>query len=205
MKTIEYFYSVLNGDKTLNFKHKEWLVIAISDLKSSDILYKNELYPQAVYFLQQSVEKSCKYIGLTFNIIQVNELYRKVGHEPERIFEEVYNSEIMKAIMLNLCAYEQMKEQAQATEVIKYVEDGLRMLNDFKIQNIVKSFMIQMNLSLAVSGVEANSRYPDNRQNTSPDMLYKKGVKLVDNLPFFLDIQSVNLDILKNLRKEMMI
>lgn len=203
MKTIEDFFSVIRGNLTPNYSYREWLNIAISDIESSRVLYKNELFPQSIYFFQQSVEKSCKYIGLTFNIIKENELFRNVGHEPERIFEEVYSSEIMKAIMLNTCAYEQMKEQSQATEVIKYVEDGIRMLNDFNIQNIVKSFMIQMNLSFAVSGVEANSRYPDNRQNTTPDNLYKKGVRLVDNLPFFLDSQSVSLDILKNTRREM--
>lgn len=49
------------------------------DLAASRVLYSNELFPQAVYSLQQSVEKSAKALGLTLGTIKINQI-RTVNH-----------------------------------------------------------------------------------------------------------------------------
>ena len=49
------------------------------DLAASRVLYSNELFPQAVYSLQQSVEKSAKALGLTLGTIKTNQI-RTVNH-----------------------------------------------------------------------------------------------------------------------------
>ncbi len=43
--------------------------IAKKDLQASRVLYLNRLYPQAVFELQQSVEKSVKAVGLLMNLV----------------------------------------------------------------------------------------------------------------------------------------
>lgn len=50
------------------------------DIRSAKLLYSNKLYPQAFYFLQQSVEKSAKACGLLIGSVKIKELKSEVGH-----------------------------------------------------------------------------------------------------------------------------
>ena len=53
-----------------------------SDLRASKALYAQKLYPQAVFYLQQSVEKSVKAVGLLLCLVRPDreELTREAGH-----------------------------------------------------------------------------------------------------------------------------
>lgn len=42
----------------------ERLNIAKSDLEASRVLYENQLYPQAIFYFQQNVEKANKSLAL---------------------------------------------------------------------------------------------------------------------------------------------
>jgi hypothetical protein len=53
--------------------------IAKKDFTAAKVLYKKHLYAQAVYSLQQSVEKSAKAFGLVLGVLKVNEV-RSVNH-----------------------------------------------------------------------------------------------------------------------------
>lgn len=56
--------------------------IGKADLRASKTLYDKELYPQGVFYLQQSVEKSVKAIGLLLSLVRPTkeDLMRDVGH-----------------------------------------------------------------------------------------------------------------------------
>jgi hypothetical protein len=56
--------------------------IAKKDLRASGILYEEKLYPQAIFDLQQSVEKSVKVVGLLMGLVRPirDDLTRDVGH-----------------------------------------------------------------------------------------------------------------------------
>jgi len=58
------------------------------DLEAAKILYSSELYPQAVFYLQQSVEKMTKSFALRFKIITENELL-EIGHNPLLILKKL--------------------------------------------------------------------------------------------------------------------
>jgi hypothetical protein len=74
---------------------REFLKIAKQDLIAAKVLYKNELYPEALFFLQQSIEKGYKAYHLLSelnndrqNITGKNLSIRKIGHIPTKIAEK---------------------------------------------------------------------------------------------------------------------
>ena len=56
--------------------------IAKGDLNASKLLYGGRLYPQAVFYLQQSVEKSVKALGISLSLVGpgVGDLTAEAGH-----------------------------------------------------------------------------------------------------------------------------
>jgi len=62
------------------------LDIAKEDLNVSKILYDNSLYPQSIFYLQQSIEKSIKHLGLINEVIKPHELNSKIGHKAYKVF-----------------------------------------------------------------------------------------------------------------------
>jgi len=66
------------------------LEIAREDLEAARCLYERELFPQAIFYLQQSVEKAAKSFGLMTGIINEDELKGRkgIGHNPLKINEK---------------------------------------------------------------------------------------------------------------------
>ncbi len=74
---------------------REFLKIAKQDLIAAKVLHRNELYPQALFFLQQSVEKGYKaYHLLSEQGVDNGKISRKdmtiwdIGHVPTKITEK---------------------------------------------------------------------------------------------------------------------
>ncbi|MCK5476364.1 MAG: HEPN domain-containing protein [Candidatus Aenigmarchaeota archaeon] len=68
-----------------NIKREEELLgVAERDLKATKVLYEKKLYPQAIFYFQQSVEKANKSFGLMLNIISEKDLL-KISHNPTKI------------------------------------------------------------------------------------------------------------------------
>jgi HEPN domain-containing protein len=72
------------------------LLISKTDLEASKLLYFNKNYSQAIFFLQQSIEKATKCLGLMANIIKEDELQRKISHTPTKIYQKLINEQIKK-------------------------------------------------------------------------------------------------------------
>jgi len=66
-----------------------FLEIAKEDLKAANCLYQDKLYPQAVFFLQQSIEKSAKSFGSLIADMPLDRL-KKVGHFPFKLFSRLF-------------------------------------------------------------------------------------------------------------------
>lgn len=61
--------------------------IARTDLEAARCLFEKEHYPQAVFYLQQSVEKATKSWGIVSDIIKEGDV-KKVGHDPLNVYME---------------------------------------------------------------------------------------------------------------------
>lgn len=59
-----------------------FLDIAKADLKAAQCLYQAKSYPQAVSYLQQSVEKTFKALGALNDNLTIDELKFNIGHHP---------------------------------------------------------------------------------------------------------------------------
>jgi len=60
--------------------------ISESDLQASKILFQQGLYPHAVFYLQQSVEKLVKTIGLKTGAIVPSELKNRISHNTIKVY-----------------------------------------------------------------------------------------------------------------------
>jgi HEPN domain-containing protein len=65
---------------------KEFLKIANRDLKSSKILYEHHLYPQAMFYFSQSVEKANKALALTTGNYTEEDML-KIRHDSTTIYK----------------------------------------------------------------------------------------------------------------------
>jgi len=65
------------------------LDIAYDDIKASKLLYKNDLLPQSIFYLQQAVEKSIKQLGLYNGVIKRSDLQKEIGHKADKIFKKL--------------------------------------------------------------------------------------------------------------------
>lgn len=80
--------------------NKTLLEIAKKDLKAAKCLYEKELYPQAIFYLQQSVEKAAKSFAIMTNMIKEDEV-KTVRHNPLKIQEKLLNEQKEKLERLN--------------------------------------------------------------------------------------------------------
>lgn len=65
-----------------------FLFMAMGDLDASILLYHRGHYPQAVFLLQQSVEKAAKSLGIFLSLITAEDTIKIVGHKPLKILEK---------------------------------------------------------------------------------------------------------------------
>lgn len=63
--------------------------IANEDLDASKLLYQNKMFPHSIFYLQQSVEKLVKHLGITNDVIKPSELQSKISHKAEKIFKRL--------------------------------------------------------------------------------------------------------------------
>jgi hypothetical protein len=85
----ENIEEILLHIKTKHGNKKELFLIELTklslrDLEASELLYAAGLYPQTVFYLQQSVEKFTKAMGIKYGIVTEKDL-RSIGHLSIRI------------------------------------------------------------------------------------------------------------------------
>lgn len=106
----------------------ELLNIAKSDLEASRVLYENQLYPQAIFYFQQSVEKANKSLALVTKQVTEKELYRNIGHEAIKIHE--------KAIKRQKDKYEQFNDHLKLFPELREVG----FIKNFNIKREIRQF-----------------------------------------------------------------
>ena len=67
------------------------LEIAKKDLEATKILFNNMLYAQAIFYLQQCIEKAIKSLGIKRKIITESDLWKEIGHKALKVFSKSYN------------------------------------------------------------------------------------------------------------------
>lgn len=73
---------------------KKLLEIGKRDLDSAIILYEAKFYSQAIFSLQQSIEKCVKSYGVKSNAIKEKDLARKINHLPHKVFSRLFDNKL---------------------------------------------------------------------------------------------------------------
>jgi hypothetical protein len=61
--------------------------ISEEDLNVSKLLHKHGQFPHSIFYLQQSIEKLVKHLGVSNNIISPDRLQSDISHKTEKIFK----------------------------------------------------------------------------------------------------------------------
>lgn len=108
------------------------LDIARKDLKAARCLFKERLYCQAVFYLEQTVEKATKSLGIYNKAITEDEL-EKIGHESWKVYTKILEQTKVKIgnFYKNLERFPKLKQ----TSLVKEFES----LGASKLNNLVKN------------------------------------------------------------------
>lgn len=132
------------GDNT---RIQLWIKIAISDLKSSQLLYANKHYRTSYFFFQQSVEKANKALFMMSSDLEEKDL-KNVGHNQIKVYRR-------KLV-------EQEKEVGSTINIISSLPNEIKnhelmgfevmQKNQSNLQELIKSFDGLHNLDLIYVG-----------------------------------------------------
>lgn len=106
--------AILNTDSADRF-----LNLAFDDLNSAKLLYEEQLYPQAVFHLQQAVEKAIKSLGLYIGIITEEQAKKEIGHKGLILFEKTTDHIGNSLVKIGKVVREH-PELKQITEITSY-------------------------------------------------------------------------------------
>lgn len=140
------------------------LEVAKADLLAAKCLFSNKHYPQAVFYLEQSVEKAAKFFGIHFRVIGENELF-DIRHDPRKIFIIVVNwlkNTAGVGKLVNLVPIYRhtslVKGDMESTSIQKllndsdcFLKDKRRIINEKELDIILREFSL---LNREVSGKE---------------------------------------------------
>jgi len=95
------------------------LDIAEQDLASSKILYKKKKYPQSIFLLQQSVEKTAKAYGLFEGSLSIKQLEKDISHKTPIIYRKFADRELRKGLKLkkNIETHEDLQKLSFLQEI----------------------------------------------------------------------------------------
>ncbi len=119
---------------------KKYLLSAREDYKSSKLLYENNLYPQSVFYTGQSIEKVCKYIILKNEILNENELKKKIGHSSIKAHIIIIEYLINKITLSNFKEKYNVSEQEKISDFNKELIEGIKFLKELRDNCDVKKF-----------------------------------------------------------------
>ncbi len=77
--SVENSYTLLKPDQV--YVAIRFVKVAEIDLEASKVLLENKLYPQALFMLQQAIEKAAKAVMYAMTRLSIEELKRGVSHE----------------------------------------------------------------------------------------------------------------------------
>lgn len=138
-------------------ENENYLRMALKDLESSKILYRYKKYPQAIFFLQQSIEKTTKGITGVF----------KHNHKTLDIYKKLVNKEVKEQIEKT---FERGKIKIDNEKILLAVIEVIKSLlsemdsnkTHLKVGKITApNFLLQQILSSHVN----STRYPKEEHN----------------------------------------
>jgi HEPN domain-containing protein len=126
----------MNKLKDIDYSYFCFLQEALIDLDGAEILSAKELYSKSVMLFKQSVEMSCKYLGLLWKIICPSDGKKNIGYIPNKIFKDFFSTDVLKQIKGNFF-FNQFEDELNSCSSI-----------DGKIGYLINEMKIALNLEV---------------------------------------------------------
>ncbi len=149
------------------------LEIAKKDLEASKLLFSNGLYPHAVFYLQQAIEKAVKSFGIWYKIINEDEAKKYIGHKAWKLYYKIFD-EVLKMIPI--------------------LEDYLNKLPELRNVRLIKEFNLSQLKSILQDYEKQKEKYIKKASNLS----YEELLNIINELN-----ETRSLTILSNLKEKL--
>ena len=84
--------------KEIDYSYYCFLQEALIDLDAAEVLNNKEIYSKSVHLFKQSVEMSCKYLGLLWKIIPISDGKKNIGYILNKMFKDFFSINVLKQI-----------------------------------------------------------------------------------------------------------
>ncbi|MCL2073157.1 MAG: hypothetical protein FWH18_04500 [Marinilabiliaceae bacterium] len=84
--------------KEIDYSFFCFLQEALIDLDAAEALNDKEIFSKSAMLFKQSIEMSCKYLGLLWKIIPHSDGKKNIGYIPNKIFKDFFSSDVLKQI-----------------------------------------------------------------------------------------------------------
>ena len=84
--------------KEIDYSFLCFLQEALIDLEAAEALHDKEIFSKSAMLFMQSIEMSCKYLGLLWKIIPPTDGKKNIGYIPNKIFKDLFSSDVLKQI-----------------------------------------------------------------------------------------------------------
>lgn len=107
--------------------------ISKKDLEASNLLFNNKLYPQAVFYFEQSVEKAVKALGIHFKLLKEENDFKNM-HHVIKIFYRWLNSlrDFINIVFKTNKEYESKKETVLFLDFFNTMLESIKPVRDKK-------------------------------------------------------------------------
>lgn len=146
----------------MNKEIESFIKTGMEDFKAAEVLSKYLLFPQSIYFIQQSIEKVLKGMLLSNDIVNTSDFTKKIRHDVSVIFNNEQNN-------LNL------KNQKSTLTIEKKVSTLFLKIEEFKKNHEVIDHYVDELFSIA--------RISDLLKNKKSGLSYEQQCLLVDSEP----------------------
>jgi HEPN domain-containing protein len=120
-----------------------YLHIAKRDIKTAEILFAVERFPEALFYLQQSAEKAMKYLALRAELIPENKITSYIGHDIKKFFINVAKDFVYKFRMEEFSKYKEAEMHKSINKLTKIIEsqddDFIEFLNFIDSKKVAKA------------------------------------------------------------------
>jgi len=173
---------------------EELFDIANKDLETAEILFERSLYPQAIFSLQQSIEKASKSLFVKIGAAESKDLKRFIKHNPIKVIELFSKKE--KEIQKE---NEKLIEKIPELKESKFFDKDLDKEIDLEIRNEKELVKISFDISSSEKKLEEQINVMKNLINASViniDYLKNNGVekimkeKDIEELIWFIQLVS---------------
>ncbi|MFA6363240.1 HEPN domain-containing protein [Methanoregula sp.] len=137
-----------------------FLATAQQDLKAARCLHENGYYPQAVFYLEQSVEKGLKSYSITLGIIDESEARREISHKTLKIYEKSTKNFRQRVVTLqeNLKKIPQLEnffnQQVNFAEILGQRDHALDQIHTLLKQDIGSLRLTQEELNKHITSLQ---------------------------------------------------